>query len=84
MKLVLTTQVGADGVLAVTVPLGQAAAATIVRVVVETVDGATLPAAPVADREGWQRFIERTAGSITDPTFERHAQGDYEERDRLS
>ena len=35
------------------------------------------------DRESWLRFIQRTAGSITDPTFERHPQGEVEERERL-
>jgi hypothetical protein len=35
------------------------------------------------DRESWSRFIERTAGSITDPTFERQPQGELEERERL-
>ena len=35
------------------------------------------------DRESWLRFIERTAGSIDDPTFERHPQGVFEEREPL-
>ena len=35
------------------------------------------------DRDGWRQFIERTAGSITDPTFVRHPQGEFEERDPL-
>jgi hypothetical protein len=34
---------------------------------VSTNGGAELP----TDRESWLRFIEKTAGSITDPTFER-------------
>lgn len=36
------------------------------------------------DREAWLRFIEETAGSITDPTFMRHPQGEFEEREPLS
>jgi hypothetical protein len=40
-------------------------------------------AAPPMDREFWLRFIERTAGSITDPTFERQPQGELEERESL-
>ena len=36
------------------------------------------------DREAWLRFLEKTAGSITDPTFERQPQGEYEERDSFS
>jgi hypothetical protein len=35
------------------------------------------------DRESWRQFIEKTAGSITDPTFERHSQGEFEEREQL-
>jgi hypothetical protein len=36
-----------------------------------------------SDRESWLRFIETTAGSITDPTFERQPQRDLEEREPL-
>lgn len=35
------------------------------------------------DRDSWLRFIDRTAGSITDPTFQRHEQGVIEEREPL-
>jgi hypothetical protein len=35
------------------------------------------------DRDAWRRFIEKTAGSITDPTFVRHPQGEFEVRDPL-
>jgi hypothetical protein len=83
MKKVLTTRIGADGVLTLTVPLGQADANTLVRVIVETVEGATTSATPATDREEWLRFIQATAGTITDPTFERPPQGAYEERDPL-
>ena len=77
MKAVFTTQVGADGVLSV--PLDPNDAHKTVRVTVETVDDARIP----QDREAWLKFIEKTAGSITDPTFERQPQGTYEERDPL-
>lgn len=80
MKTVLTTQVGADGVLTLRVPLGLADANHLVRVIVETVE---VPAPP-ADREGWLQFLERTGGTISDPTFERPPQGEPEERDSLS
>ena len=83
MKTALTTRVGADGLLTLTVPLGKASADQVVRVVVETVDGATEPAAPIISREDWLRFLERTAGTISDATFERPPQGEYEERDSL-
>jgi hypothetical protein len=78
---VLTTQVGPDGVLNLTVPLGEADANKVVRVVVETLEGARAVRAPVTTREEWLRFIEETAGAITDPTFERPPQGEYEQRD---
>jgi len=48
-------------------------------------DGTEVEVVPVAaipaDHEAWRRFIERTAGSITDPTFVRHSQSELEERD---
>jgi hypothetical protein len=34
-------------------------------------------------REEWLAFLDKTAGSITDPTFERPPQGEYEQRDAL-
>jgi hypothetical protein len=46
-------------------------------------NGASAEAIPV-DRETWLKFIEKTAGSITDPTFMRHPQGEVEEREPLS
>jgi hypothetical protein len=83
MKTIVTTRVGADGILMLSVPLGASDANKAVRVTVETVEEASV-VLPPTDREAWLRFLERTAGSITDPTFERPAQGDYEERDALS
>lgn len=77
MKKVLTTHVGADGVLALTVPLGETGANKPVRVTVETLEG------PAADCESWRRFVTRMAGAISDPTFARPPQGDYEVRDEL-
>jgi hypothetical protein len=79
MKTVVTTHVGANGVLTLTVPLGQDDACKAVRVTVETMEE---PAAPM-DREAWHRFIDKTAGSITDSTFARHSQGEVEEREPL-
>lgn len=80
MKRELTAQVGADGVLTLRVPLGREDANKTIRVVVETVE---MPASPITDPEEWHRFVERVAGSITDPTFIRHPQGAYEEREEL-
>ncbi len=80
MKRELTAQVGADGVLTLTVPLTPEDANKTVRVVVETVE---TPSGPITDPQEWHRFVERIAGSITDPTFLRHPQGEYEERAEL-
>ena len=74
MIRVVTTQVDGNGVL--TVPLDKEDANKHVRVTVESMESP-------ADREAWLRFIARTAGSITDPTFVRHPQGEYEKRDSL-
>ena len=84
MKKVMTTRVGADGMLTLTVPLGKTEADHLVRVVVETVEDGMPLTSPVVDRDEWLRFIEQTAGSIADPTFERPPQGEYEERDSLT
>ena len=73
MKRELTAQVGPDGVLKLTVPLEQKDANKTVRVIVETVEEST-------SREEWLKFIQATAGQISDPTFQRHPQGEYEER----
>ncbi len=78
MKKELTTRVGSDGVL--TLSLGREEANKVVRVVVETVEA---PAGPASSPEAWRRFIQQTAGSIADPTFVRHPQGTSEERDPL-
>jgi hypothetical protein len=73
-KVTLTSQVGADGVLHVT--LKPEDANKTVRVTVEPLDEAEAPATRPMTREEWLKFIEWTAGSIADPTFERHPQGD--------
>jgi hypothetical protein len=81
MKRELTAQVGADGVLTLTVPLGREDANKTVRVVVETIEEAAT--APPMSQEEWERFVHGMAGRITDPTFDRQPQGQYEQRDQL-
>ena len=34
-------------------------------------------------QEDWRNFVLSTAGSITDPSFVRHEQGEYERREEL-
>ena len=74
--LVITSKVGADGVLHLDVPVGAASANQNVKVTIQ-------PLPPQMTQEEWREFIQHTAGSITDPTFRRHEQGEYEKRDEL-
>lgn len=76
-RLVVQSRVGADGVLHLSVPIGKAEADKEVTVTID-------PAAPrVMTPEEWRNFVLSTAGSVTDPTFQRHPQGDYERREEL-
>jgi hypothetical protein len=81
----ITTHVGPDGVLNVRLPEEFVDSDVVIHV-------SRAPSAPtrIADIEdpsararAWKEFVEKTAGSIQDPTFERHAQEDYEIRDDL-
>jgi hypothetical protein len=74
----ITGKTGPDGVLHVDVPVGTAETEFDVVVVLHP-----KPAAPPDSPEsrGWPPgFFEKTAGSITDPTFRRHEQGEFEKR----
>ena len=73
MRRELTAQVGADGVLNLTVPLGPECANQTVRVVVEAV--------PTMSQEEWHRFVTSIAGQWQGD-FERD-QGEHQERDPL-
>lgn len=75
--IVLTSKVGPDGVLQLTLPLS--AADQDVRVTVESI-----AAKKQMTPDEWRAFILTTAGSITDSTFERPPQGELEEREPLS
>jgi hypothetical protein len=75
--IVLTSKVGPDGVLHLTLPL--AAADQDVRVTVEPI----VPKKQMTQEE-WRAFLLSTADSIPDPTFERPPQGELEEREPLS
>lgn len=73
-KTMRTARVGADGVLHV--PLGAHEANQQVRITIES-------AGPHMSQEDWQNWVLSVAGSITDPTFRRHEQGDYEAREQF-
>ena len=72
----LKSRADANGVLNLSIPLGHADANCEVRVVVERLSKS------MTDEERKQAILD-TAGSISDPTFKRHPQGDYEKRDQL-
>ena len=74
----IKSRVGADGVLTISLPLGPGEANREVRVTVEPAvpSPPSLPLNP----EQWRQFVESMAGCISDPTFERPEQGQYERR----
>ncbi|HSZ59787.1 MAG TPA: hypothetical protein VK797_29355 [Tepidisphaeraceae bacterium] len=76
----LQSHVGADGVLSLRVPTG--IRDTDVDVIV-VVDRGNMTAGTAANPTDWAEFVRSTAGSITDPTFFRHEQGDFESREDL-
>jgi hypothetical protein len=81
MKRELTARVGPDGVLALTVALRPEDANKAAHVIIETAEGPT--ARPPMSQQEWTHFVQSMAGRITDPTFERPPQGEYEQRDPL-
>ena len=77
-RMVVKSRGGSDGVLHLALPVGVEEADKEVLITVEL-------ATPkkVMTQEEWEAWVDLTAGSITDPTFIRHPQGEYEERDSL-
>ena len=75
--IVVHSRIGADGVLQLTVPVGEADAEREVEVTI------ALIGSPPMTHEEWDKFVMTTAGSITDPSFLRHQQGQYEGREEL-
>jgi hypothetical protein len=74
-RMVLHSRVGADGVLHITVPMDKGDAGREVQVTIDPVGP------PPMMQEEWRNFVLSTAGSITDPSFVRHEQGQYEHRE---
>lgn len=77
-RMVLRSRVDKDGFVTIRVPVGAAEAD---REILVTLEDASNGSPQVMSREDWLAFINRTAGSITDPTFVRQPQGELEERD---
>jgi hypothetical protein len=75
-RIVVKSKVGSDGVLQLTLPLGAAEADREVQVTVEPIKN------PMTQEE-WRQWVLSMAGSIPDPTFLRHDQGEYEQREEL-
>jgi hypothetical protein len=78
-RTVVQSRVGSDGVLHVTILFGKEDADREVRVII---DPAPVGPPPMTQEE-WRDFVLATAGSITDPSFVRHEQGQYERREAL-
>ena len=75
-RLIVKSRVGADGVLRVAVPMGQADANREVQLTIE-------PLAPaMKSQQDYLDFLKATAGAWQGD-FERPDQGAYEERDPL-
>ena len=71
--LKLKAHIGSDGILRLDVPVG------ITNVDCDVV--VTIPTSMPPDE--WQRFIDKTAGSLEDDPIERLPQGEYEQRDAI-
>ncbi len=71
------SRIDASGVLNLSIPFGVADANREVRVVVQ-------PLGESMTDEQWKQFVQRTAGSISDSTFRRHSQGEFEHREDTS
>jgi hypothetical protein len=70
---------GRDGVLHLDIPVGAPDAEFEIVVVLQPSLAASAPATP--EDLGWPpHFFEQTAGSIQDPTFRPHDQGEFEYR----
>jgi hypothetical protein len=76
-RMVVHSRVGADGILNIVLPIGKADADREVQVTVDPVGPSPMT------QEEWRSFVLSTAGSISDPSFVRHEQGEYEAREEL-
>ena len=68
-RVVVHSRIGADGILNISLPIGEADADREVLVTVDPVSEL-----PMTQQE-WRDFVLSTAGSVTDPSFVRHEQG---------
>ena len=75
-RMMVKSKIGDDGILHLDLAIGAQEANKEVRITLE-------PFWPVLTQEEWQAHILATAGSITDPTFERPPQLLLEDREPL-
>lgn len=78
-RMVLRSKIDDDGVLRMVLPVGQAEAAKEVQVTVEP-----LPPTKPITQEAWAGWVKSMAGCISDPTFERGPQGEFEVREEMT
>jgi hypothetical protein len=71
IRTTITCRVGADGVLTLRVPFAPADANQEVLITIESISPR-----PTMTQEEWHKRVESISGSIIDPTFRRHEQGD--------
>ena len=71
------SHVGSDGLLHLSLPVDVKDMDLDVTVIVHP---SIKPLRSFATQEEWERFVKETAGSIDDPTFRRHDQGELLER----
>lgn len=77
--LQIRSQAGDDGVLHLKIPVGTPHAEYQVVVVLQP--ASEVPPSRTPEELGWPPgFFEQTAGSIQDPDFRRHDQGEFEKR----
>ncbi len=77
----LKSRVGPDGILKFAIPVGISDANREVKITVEPLE--PIAQQPLLAADDWKRSIEELAGSISDPTFKRHEQGEYEQRGEM-
>ncbi len=78
-RLVVQSRVGSDGVLHIDIPMGKEVADREVQVTIDPLQKSLTP----MTQDEWRHFVMETAGSITDPSFVRHEQGEHEQREEL-
>ena len=77
-RMTIRPRVSSDGMVRVEVPVGVAEKDREVDVTIE-------PAIhPRMSQREWKEFIKTTSGCITDPTFVRQDQGEFEHRENWS